>query len=63
MILDQKNYLEYRKVMAQNLFSLVTIHKKNCKSEKCPVTLCVLADIYKELIGRDLTKGEKGVFL
>ena len=62
-ILDQQNYMEYRKVMAQNLFSIVTIHKRNCNSENCPIALCVLADLYSELIGRKLTKGEQKVFL
>ena len=62
-VLNQENYKEYRKVMAQNLFSLVTIHKRNCNDENCCVSLCVLADLYSELIGRKLTKGEQKVFL
>ena len=61
-MLNQENYLGYRKAMAQNLFALVIHHKKNCKSENCGVTLSLLADLYSELIGRELTKGERGVF-
>lgn len=62
MILDQQNYLDYRKAMGNNLFNIVVEHKKNCKFENCNVSLYLLADLYCELIGRDLTKGERKVF-
>jgi hypothetical protein len=62
-ILYEAKYYEYRKAMAKNLLRLVKHHKKTCDGEDCNISLLLIADIYKEIIGRELTKKEFGMFM
>lgn len=62
-VLDQGNYKDYRKCMANNLLDLVRIHKQQCNSENCPMSTIILYDLYCELIDRKPTELEMRSFL
>ncbi len=53
---------EYNKCLAINLLKLAKDHKKKCDGD-CSISLFLVGEVYKELLGRALTDKERKVFI
>ena len=52
-----------KELQAIMLLKLVSEHRINCKTSECGVQLLPLKDVYRDLIGRDLTPIERSQFI
>lgn len=57
----ERENIKINKLNAKALVKLVKEHKKSCKGN-CGISCFLMINIYKDLIGRDLTDKEVEVF-
>jgi len=53
---------EGRKILVDNLLKLAVHHKETCYGAKCTISLSLVGVVYRDLVGRELTKTERGIF-